>query len=433
MSQREITPRKPSIASPYHIVFKWLSNEPRPRFRGQIAEGFRRPPPRYSFRGRTAPPAAPPRLSRKIWSRARHPSRSTRPRRVPCAPEKRAVAIRCTKSGSIRLGPIRSSRRRRSHCGSRERSRAVAAPRHQRHRRHPAHQSRPRSALRQPPLRRSRRPPPATRISNTISRAANAASATYTPARLLAELVGAEAAIVVNNNAAAVFLVLNTLAKDAEVIVSRGELIEIGDGFPHPGHHVRKRRASCAKSAPPIARAFATTNAPSPNARVCCCACILRISASPDSPSALRSTESGRARRALSVSRFTKISAPAASPIFHGQRHRGACSRARAAKPDASVITFSGDKLLGGPQAGIIAGKKEIVERIRRNPLFRALRVDKLTIAALEATLQSYLRGALDEIPALRMIRDIAAGNPGPRQAILRKSARLHCRGAAAA
>ncbi len=66
---------------------------------------------------------------------------------------------------------------------------------------------------------------------------------------------------------------------------------------------------------------------------------------------------------------------------------------------------FSGDKLLGGPQAGIIAGKKEIVERIRSNPLFRALRVDKLTIAALEATLQSYLRGALDEIPALRMIR----------------------------
>jgi L-seryl-tRNA(Ser) seleniumtransferase len=68
-------------------------------------------------------------------------------------------------------------------------------------------------------------------------------------------------------------------------------------------------------------------------------------------------------------------------------------------------MTFSGDKLLGGPQAGIIAGKKEIVDRIRRNPLFRALRVDKLTIAALEATLKSYLRGAFDEIPALRMIR----------------------------
>jgi L-seryl-tRNA(Ser) seleniumtransferase len=71
----------------------------------------------------------------------------------------------------------------------------------------------------------------------------------------------------------------------------------------------------------------------------------------------------------------------------------------------ASLVTFSGDKLLGGPQAGIIAGKKEFVERIRLNPLFRALRVDKLTIAALEITLKSYLRGALDEIPTLRMIR----------------------------
>jgi L-seryl-tRNA(Ser) seleniumtransferase len=69
------------------------------------------------------------------------------------------------------------------------------------------------------------------------------------------------------------------------------------------------------------------------------------------------------------------------------------------------VISFSGDKLLGGPQAGIIAGKKEIIEHIRRNPLFRALRVDKLTIGALEMTLLAYRRGALDEIPALRMIR----------------------------
>jgi len=75
----------------------------------------------------------------------------------------------------------------------------------------------------------------------------------------------------------------------------------------------------------------------------------------------------------------------------------------------ADIVSFSGDKLLGGPQAGVIAGRKKYVEQIRRNPLFRVLRVDKLTIAALEATLSAYQRGALDEIPALRMIRMSAA------------------------
>ena len=81
---------------------------------------------------------------------------------------------------------------------------------------------------------------------------------------------------------------------------------------------------------------------------------------------------------------------------------------ARESRRGASdLVSFSGDKLLGGPQAGIIAGK-EIVERIRRNPLFRALRVDKLTIAALEIVLYAYTRGALDEIPTLRMIRLLA-------------------------
>src|SRR6185437_14256610 len=87
----------------------------------------------------------------------------------------------------------------------------------------------------------------------------------------------------------------------------------------------------------------------------------------------------------------------------------------------ADIVSFSGDKLLGGPQAGMIAGRKKYVEQIRRNPLFRALRVDKLTIVALEATLNAYQRGALDEIPALRMIRMTAAEIEGRARASIEK------------
>jgi L-seryl-tRNA(Ser) seleniumtransferase len=84
---------------------------------------------------------------------------------------------------------------------------------------------------------------------------------------------------------------------------------------------------------------------------------------------------------------------------------RGELPAGLSLKAGADVVTFSGDKLLGGPQAGILVGKREALERIRRNPLFRALRVDKLTIAALEATVSIYLQGSLDSIPALHMMR----------------------------
>ncbi|MFZ3217480.1 MAG: L-seryl-tRNA(Sec) selenium transferase [Candidatus Acidiferrales bacterium] len=221
-------------------------------------------------------------------------------------------------------------------------------------------------------------------------------------ARLLADLVGAESAIVVNNNAAAVFLVLNTLAKGAEVVVSRGELIEIGDGFRIPDIMAESGA---------LLREVGTTNrtrlrdyerAITDRTRL-----LLRVH-----PSNFRITgfteRPGLEELAALGERFHLplyedlgsgcIADLAASGVSEPVA-RASCAAG------ASVITFSGDKLLGGPQAGIIAGKKEIVERIRANPLFRALRVDKLTIAALEATLQSYLRGALEEIPALRMIR----------------------------
>jgi L-seryl-tRNA(Ser) seleniumtransferase len=220
--------------------------------------------------------------------------------------------------------------------------------------------------------------------------------------RLLARVLGAEAAIVVNNNAAAVFLVLNSLAKGGEVVVSRGELVEIGDGFRIPDIMAESGAAL---------REVGTTNrttfrdyerAIGERTRL-----LLRVH-----PSNFRMlgftaratleelVELGR-RRGLPL--FEDLGSGCLADLAPYGFNEPVAGASLAA--GASLVSFSGDKLLGGPQAGIIAGKRELVERIRRNPMFRALRVDKLTIAALEATLLAYLRGAYDEIPALRMIR----------------------------
>ena len=221
-------------------------------------------------------------------------------------------------------------------------------------------------------------------------------------AQLLERLTGAQSAIVVNNCAAAVLLVLAALAKGGEVIVSRGELIEIGDGFRIP---------EIMAESGAILREVGTTNrtriadyesALNENTRV-----LLRVH-----PSNFQIT--GFAEKPT-LEELTALSQRSGLPLVEdlGSGCLVDLSVAGISEPlvrhsiDAgvSVVMFSGDKLLGGPQAGIIAGKKEIVTRIRRHPLFRALRVDKLTTAALEATLGAYLRGSLDEIPSLRMIR----------------------------
>jgi L-seryl-tRNA(Ser) seleniumtransferase len=219
---------------------------------------------------------------------------------------------------------------------------------------------------------------------------------------LLARLVGAEAAIVVNNNAAAVFLVLNTLAKGAEVIVSRGELIEIGDGFRIPDIMAESGA---------VLREVGTTNrtglrdyegAISERTRL-----LLRVHPSNFRITGFTERPSLEELVALGERLHIPMYEDLGSGCIADLAASGIAEPVARASCDAgaSIVTFSGDKLLGGPQAGIIAGKKEFVDRIRLNPLFRALRVDKLTIAALEITLKSYLRGALDEIPTLRMIR----------------------------
>jgi L-seryl-tRNA(Ser) seleniumtransferase len=221
-------------------------------------------------------------------------------------------------------------------------------------------------------------------------------------AQLLERLTGAEAAIVVNNCAAAVLLVLAALAKGGEVIVSRGELIEIGDGFRIP--------EIMAESGATL-REVGTTNrtrigdyerAIGENTRL-----LLRVHPS-------NFTITGFAERP-SLQELAALSQRANLPLVEdlGSGCLVDLSAAGINEPlvrqsieaGVSVVMFSGDKLLGGPQAGIIAGKKDLVARVRRHPLFRALRVDKLTTAALAATLGAYLRGAYDEIPALQMIR----------------------------
>jgi L-seryl-tRNA(Ser) seleniumtransferase len=221
-------------------------------------------------------------------------------------------------------------------------------------------------------------------------------------AQLLERLTGAEAAIVVNNCAAAVLLALAALAKGGEVVVSRGELIEIGDGFRIPEIMAESGAVLREVGTTNRTRIGDYENAINENTRL-----LLRVHPS-------NFTITGFAEKP-SMEELVLLSQRAGLPLVEdlGSGCLVDLSIAGIAEPtvrqsvDAgvSVVMFSGDKLLGGPQAGIIAGKKDLIGRVRRHPLFRALRVDKLTTAALAATLGAYLRGAIDEIPALRMIR----------------------------
>jgi L-seryl-tRNA(Ser) seleniumtransferase len=220
--------------------------------------------------------------------------------------------------------------------------------------------------------------------------------------RLLAELAGTETAIVVNNNAAAVFLVLNTLAKGGEVIVSRGELIEIGDGFRIPDIMAESGAALQEVGTTNRTRIRDYERAVNSRTRL-----LLRVHPSNFKITGFTERPSLEELVALGRRRHIPVFEDLGSGCMADLETSGVAEPIvrQSSRAGAAIVSFSGDKLLGGPQAGIIAGQKKLVERVRRNPLFRALRVDKMTIGALEATLQAYHRGALDEIPALRMIR----------------------------
>ena len=218
---------------------------------------------------------------------------------------------------------------------------------------------------------------------------------------LLGRLLGC-AAIAVNNNAAAIYLALNELAAGYEVIVSRGELIEIGDGFRIP--EIMSRSGA-------VLREVGTTNRTSVqdyrDAITERTRLLLRVH-----PSNFR-IEGFTARPELAE--LVTLGRERGTPVYEDLGSGCAVDLRQfgideplvqeSLRAGADLVSFSGDKLLGGPQAGILAGKAELVTRLRRNPMFRALRLDKLIYQTLEATLRALVMEDWNRVPTLRMIR----------------------------
>jgi L-seryl-tRNA(Ser) seleniumtransferase len=227
-------------------------------------------------------------------------------------------------------------------------------------------------------------------------------------AEALCELTGCEAALVVNNNAAAVALAVNELALGRDVIVSRGELVEIGGSFRIPDVVARSGAHLVEVGTTNRTRAEDYRRVLGPE-----CGAILKVH-----PSNYR-VEGFAA--SVPLEELVEIGRTASVPVLHdigsGLLERALLpgfpeepSVADSLRAGADLVTWSGDKLFGGPQAGIILGAAELIGRLRRNPLLRTFRVDKMTLAALEATIALYRdpERAAQRVPALRMLREPA-------------------------
>jgi L-seryl-tRNA(Ser) seleniumtransferase len=253
--------------------------------------------------------------------------------------------------------------------------------------------------------------------------------------RLFQQLFQSEAAdaekrlissIVVNNNAAAVWLALNTLAAGGEVIVSRGELVEIGGSFRIP---------DVMQQSNGVLREVGTTNrtrisdyekAISDKTRV-----LLRVHRSNFQITGFTEQPSLPELVTLARARSIPLVEDLGSGAIFDLRSIGISGEtgvSESLRAGVDIVTYSGDKLLGGPQAGMLTGRADLIRRMRSNSLFRALRVDKLTYAALEATLLAYVKGEHDAIPALRMMRltkDLISMRAGAVARALRASPQL--------
>ncbi|MFZ5644389.1 MAG: L-seryl-tRNA(Sec) selenium transferase [Bacillota bacterium] len=227
----------------------------------------------------------------------------------------------------------------------------------------------------------------------------------YAPVEgLICKLTGAEAALVVNNNAAAVLLALGTLAKGREAIVSRGQLVEIGGSFRVP--EVMEQSGVILREVGSTNKTYLDDYKKAINENT---AMLLHVHTS--------NYRIVGFTRETPVKELSELGREWGLPVMSDLGSGSLVNMDVLGLPQeptvqqtieagADVVTFSGDKLLGGPQAGIIAGKKEILDRMKKNPLTRAVRIDKMTVAALEATLREYLdnKKALSNIPSLRMI-----------------------------